>query len=412
MRALLVLLVASHAAADEWLTRVTLSLDSEVQPEHLDQWRTPLTRFTLSADLDWRPDPAVRIHLRPRFAIDAVDSERNRFIPREASVALTAGPVDVHLGLLELRWGLCEVLRPTDTLAPVDAGQGLIRPDRVALVAMQVALTLEPVIFEAVVAPLVHPARFPSGAAQLGFSLGGFDRFRLDLPGAARPPEDLDEVTFASRVRATLGPVELHAAWMSGPTRLPGPWLDDLTLRAVSYPIDVFGGALAWTVGPVVLRGEVAHTSTRRAPDFRVEENPHPYTEPIPPSTTAYVAGLEATLWDLVGDHDLTLVAEYVGEVRPYYDAQAALRPLQGDLYVAARWAFDDDDDTRLGVSAVIDLKRTDTLFRAFAERRLVADLVLRLEAALVFAGETGPLSVLHELSSEDVVTASLSWAF
>lgn len=79
---------------------------------------------------------------------------------------------------------------------------------------------------------------------------------------------------------------------------------------------------------------------------------------------------------------------------------------------MALRWSFDDLDDTRFGLSALIDVKRGDSVLRLSAERRLVSELVLRIDAALVVQGEEGPLSVLHNLADADVISARLSWTF
>ncbi|MBT9560963.1 MAG: hypothetical protein IV100_33370 [Myxococcales bacterium] len=405
-------MAALPVRANDLRASATLYIDGLFHPQQGDTARDLFGGIGASADLDYRPHPAWRLRAVPRFYLDARDSELHRYLPHEASVAFSAGPMDLTVGLLRFDWGISEALRPTDTLNPIDYGQGLLRTEKLAEFATELRFTVEPWSLDLVVIPFHQPPRFPTDSASLGLALGGFTALGLDFDPDWRTPESVEDVTFAARTRVTLGPVDLAASWMRGPSRLPGPWLDDVVLRAKDFPVDVVGGSLSWVVGPVVIRGEAAWVYTGRAPDFRVEENPYPWARPIPPSHTTYVGGLEANFWDVTGDHDLTVVLEYVGEARPYHDAQAALRPLQGDVYAALRWSMDDLDDTRVGLSALVDVKRGDSVLRLSAERRLVSELVLRLDAALVIPGDDGPLSVLHNLGDADVISARLSWTF
>ena len=366
----------------------------------------------LDASLHARPWKSVLLKVAPRFRWDFVDSSRNRVIPREAWLIVLGGPVAIKAGLHRFHWGVSTLYRPTDPLNQLDYGTGFYRTEKLGEPAVSTTFELDPVTIELAWLPVFQHPHYPGGDDVLGIQLGRLGALAVDLDEGFTDDIRLETMTFAARVSATLGPVDAELTWMSGPSRLPGPWLDDLTMRSVTYPVDVLGGSLLWALDPVMLRGEIAWVGSTRRQDFVVPQNPFPWTEPIPDSYAAYVLGAELTLWDLVGDHDLTIEVEYLGEIREFLDAQSTFRPWQDDLFVSLRWRFDDLDDTVLSAAAAIDLGRHDTLLRFSAARHLGWDITLHLDANVIVEGDEGPISLLHTLADRDSLAATLEWSF
>lgn len=379
-----------------------------------DTDRMWLSGLGFEASFVARPASWLQLRFDPHFYVDLWHPDRNRVVPLEARATFVAGPVDIDLGLRRFSWGNGLLHRPTDRLNQTDWGTGFFRSGKLSDLALVVRANLDPVVVEMVWEPVYRYPFFPGGDDPVGVRFGGLGALKLDtrrdFEVAAIQARNM---TFAARVNATLGPVVLEAMWSSGPSKLPGPLLDDLTLRDHIYPEDVVGGSVAWTVGPVVMRGELAWTFTERAELLVAAANPYPWTEPVPDSYGAYVVGVEVTFWDVFANADLVWVTEYLGEVRQFLDAQAVFRPFQNDVFSTLRLSLDDDDDTRFELGAVVDLGRGDTLIRASAQRHLGADFVLRLDANILVAGSgDGPLAILHELTRRDSVAANFSWHF
>ena len=382
-------------------------------PDREDDGAPAYGGFGFEATLDSRPAPWLSLRFSPRLHVDTTDPGRNRVLPSELWLRARAGPVDLTAGLQHFEWGVSTLFRPTDVLNQSDYGVGFFRTSRLPELAVSARLAIEPVTIEFAWLPIYQHPRYPGGDDVLGVGFGSLGALELDVRGGFLTEDiRLRTMTFAARVQAQLGPVDLEAMWTSGPSRLPAPFLDDLTLRDVVYSQDVVGGAIAWAIGPVVLRTELAWYLTGRAEPVYALANPYPWAEPIPPDYGALVAGAELTLWDLLGDADLTLTVEYLREIRPFLDAQAVFRPWQNDLFVSLSLALDDLNDSRFTASGAVDLVRGDTLLRLHASRHLIADLSLALDAVILIGGDEGPLSLLHSLSDRDSLSARLTWAF
>ncbi|MFT7624605.1 MAG: hypothetical protein ACI9WU_003793 [Myxococcota bacterium] len=367
-----------------------------------------------------RPASWLTLTFEPRFYIDFVDTDRTRAEPLEAHARFRAGPIDIEAGLTRFDWGISTLHRPTDPLNPRDWGAGFFRGEKLPELALTVSGHWDSVSLDLVFVPVHRHPQYPGGGDALGVRFGSLGALNLDLrEGWLFSDLGLDTMTLAARARASFGPVDLAAVWMRGPSRLPAPVLDDLTLRELVYPVDIIGGSAEAAVGPVVLRAEAAWVSSGRAPIVVNAANPQPWTEPIPDSYVSYVVGAELTLWDLIGDADLTLTAEYAGEVREFLDAQALLRPWQSDLHFLADFRLDDLDDTRVIAAVILDLPQGDVVARLAVERHLGAGFSLRIDAVLLSEGPggalgegDGPLTLTRSLSDRDTLSARLSWRF
>ena len=381
----------------------------------LDEGQVLQMGLMLGGEFLLRATPELSFKLIPRLYWDPINADRSRWIPTELYVRSTAGPVDITVGMQRFEWGVSTLFRPTDTLNQRDYGTSIFRGHKLGDPAVALALHLAPITADVVFMPLLQHPTMPQTPEDFGLRLGDFSRVRPALPtGFDLDDPGLSDMTFAARVRGNFGPVDAELMWMSGPSRVAGPWLDDVTLRSIQYPVDVFGASVSGVIDPFIIRGEIAVFSSERAPLFREETNPQPWTEPIPATYAAYVVGAEYTAWDIVGDHDLTITLEYAGELREFRDAQAILRPWDHDLFIAARYQLDDLDDTWFSASAAIDVRYGDTVLTFGASRHLIWNITLELDAIVVLEGtdDDAPLSLVRELADRDSLRARFTWAF
>ncbi|MCG8467369.1 MAG: hypothetical protein MJB57_04065, partial [Gemmatimonadetes bacterium] len=122
----------------------------------------------------------------------------------------------------------------------------------------------------------------------------------------------------------------------------------------------------------------------------------------------AAVVGVEHTLFNLgPGAADLGLLAEYMIDDRS--DA-APFTPFDNDVFLGARWAFNDPTDSSILGGPVIDYETGEIFAFLEAERRFgdrwVAELEVRI---LANTDEAGPI---HGLRQDDFLTLRLSRFF
>ncbi len=110
----------------------------------------------------------------------------------------------------------------------------------------------------------------------------------------------------------------------------------------------------------------------------------------------AVVAGFEYTRYQIGGsDGDLGLLVEYLHDAR---DASAPVTVFDNDVFVGARWARNDIQDTSVLGGAIIDMNDGSTLLSVEAERRLGDSWKLEAELRwLVDVDERNTLSALRQ---------------
>ena len=122
----------------------------------------------------------------------------------------------------------------------------------------------------------------------------------------------------------------------------------------------------------------------------------------------AAVAGVEHTLFGLgSGSSDLGMLAEIMLDGR---DASAPIAVFDNDVFLGARWALNDENDTSVLGGPVVDLDTGEVIAFVEAERRIGARWTAELEARW-FENTTagGPLA---GLSKDDFLTLRVSRHF
>jgi len=107
----------------------------------------------------------------------------------------------------------------------------------------------------------------------------------------------------------------------------------------------------------------------------------------------AFVAGGEYTFYQVFGAADIGVLVEYL------HDGRNALQPptaFEDDIFIGARLALNDTQDTALLAGAIFDSSSGETFINIEAERRLNPHLVMEVRARFFFgAGPTDPTFAL-----------------
>ena len=123
----------------------------------------------------------------------------------------------------------------------------------------------------------------------------------------------------------------------------------------------------------------------------------------------AWVGGFEYTIFQIAeSDADLGLLAEFLYDGRD--PASAPVTPFDNDLFVGARLALNDVQDTSVLAGAVMDVLDGTTSMRIEAERRLGDSFKIEAEAQfIVNAAGSNPLAALEQ---DDFLSLNLTWFY
>jgi hypothetical protein len=350
-----------------------------LDPEQLESFQYSLA---LEPSLTAQSDSGRHSFALVPFArLDAQDSERTHFDIREAYWRGVFGDWEVLAGVNRVFWGVTEsrhlvdVVNQTDILEDVDEEDWLGQP----MVSVEWQRSWGRLAGLALIG--FRPRSFPGPAGRLRFPL----------------PVDTDEALFpdgerlvdlALRYSHFLGDFDVGVSLFHGTGREPAFRLDesDSTLIPVysritqaSLDLQYTRNAWLWKLESLVRSGPGA-------------------------TFGAAVAGFEYTRYQVFGSAaDLGLLAEYLYDGR---DETAPPTPFENGLFLGARLALNDVQDTSLLAGAVVDLDNGTVAGRVEGERRLTANLKLELEARVFTSVD--PESFLWFLRRDSFVTPRL----
>jgi hypothetical protein len=122
----------------------------------------------------------------------------------------------------------------------------------------------------------------------------------------------------------------------------------------------------------------------------------------------AIVGGFEYTIYQLwESDADLGILAEFLYDGR---DTIAPVTPFDNDLFLGARLALNDVQDTSMLAGTIIDVRDGSTSMRVEAERRLGDSWKIEADAQFVVnAAAANPLAVFEQ---DDFIQLRLTWFY
>lgn len=356
-------LLNAGAAAAEWDVAANVDLQSRLFADPA-QWQgqdssTAQLSLAATAELRWYDRGSdQRASIIPYIRIDSTDDERSLVDLPEAYWALGGDSLEVLVGANTVFWGVTESLHLVDIINQTDLAADVDGEDKLGQPMINVSLQRDWGLLSAFVMPYFRERTY-----------AGVDgRLRTPLPvdtDDARYASSAGEkhVDLAFRYSHYFGDFDLGLSVFRGTSREPRllpnatgaalvPWYDQ---------VDQFGIDLQYT-----------HEAWLWKFEGMVRDG---YSE----SFVAVVGGFEYTLYQLVESAaDLGLLVEY------QYDDRGSLEPVtaaDNDLFVGARLALNDTQDTSLLAGLTYDLDTGETIVNIEAERRIGDNYLVEIRA-------------------------------
>jgi hypothetical protein len=316
---------------------------------------------------------------------DGQDEERSHVDLREAYWAREADDWDLLVGVNKVFWGVAESRHLVDIINQTDLVEDVDQEDKLGQPMLNLNLQRDWGRIGLFVMPYFRERTFP-----------GIDgRFRSPLPVDADDPmyesgAGESHVDAALRYSHYIDDLDVGLYLFQGTSREPRFVINDAgdALRPVYDQITQLGLDLQYTHDAWLWKLE-AIARDSRSDVF-----------------AAVVGGFEYTFYQ-VGEstHDLGVLLELLYDGR---DEDAPPTVFDNDVFIAARWALNDTQDTAVLAGVVVDSDTGEGFVNVEAERRLGDRLLaeLRLRA---FAN-ADPGDGLYTISRDDYLQVRLSW--
>lgn len=281
-------------------------------------------------------------------------------------------------------WGVTESRHLVDIVNQNDQVEDLDGEDKLGQPMIQLSVSRDWGTLIGFVLPGFRERSFPSDDARL--------RGALPIAGddatydAGREDQAID---FALRYSHVIGDIDLGISHFHGTSREPrlsvvagasGPALRPHYDRIDQTGVDIQYTADAW-LWKLEAIGRGGHGSY----------------------FAAAVAGVEYTLYQIQETNaDLGLLAEYLFDGRDE-NGDAPSTVFENDIFLGARLALNDPEDTTLLAGAIVDVGDRSTLATLEASRRIGADWKVEIEARAFI--NIAPNDVLSGVRKDDLVT-------
>jgi hypothetical protein len=328
------------------------------------------------------------------------DLRRNYFNFTEAFLDIYFDTFDLRLGKQIVNWGKADAFNPTDNVTPTDYAN-LIDEDDIGVVAVNLNYYWDDWNLQLIGVPGFTPTRLPPRGT----------RFSLIPPVTPLPVADpelpsntIDNSQFGARLKTTYRGWDFSVSYYDGVNDVPSPALRPSPVFPFATIVPVYnrfravGGDFATTFDRWGLHGETAYLEfDGDREDARVQ----------------YVIGFDYTKSDVIFDHDLFVIVEYVGEETTKkgsaLDAGTALdRVLMSAL--AAKITYEFTEYTRLEVQGAIDFYQGDDYY---VQPQLVHEMTDNFEIAVGIDILGGPRNTFFgQFRDNDRLFAKLKYTF
>jgi hypothetical protein len=325
--------------------------------------------------------------LLPYLRLDQRDSERTHFDMREAYWRRVGSGWELLVGVDRVFWGVTESRHLVDIVNQDDAVEDVDGEDKLGQPMVAGSLVRDWGQLSLYLMPLFRERTFPGAEGRLR------PRLPVDSDRAIYESDAGDgHLDLALRYSGYFGAWDLGLSLFDGTSRAPRLLPDAAGEALVPYydQIRQLGVDVQHTRGPWLWKMEGLVRSGHG------------------PSFGALVAGVEHTLYGIAGPADLGLLFEYLTDDRDPLLAPPTI--FDDDVFVGARLALNDTQDTSALVGGILDLEDGSTALSVEAERRLGSRWKLELESRLFF--DVSKKNPLVGFESDDFVTLRLSHFF
>jgi len=296
------------------------------------------------------------------FDLDEDDLDRSYLNFTEAFVDIYFERFDLRLGKQIINWGKADVFNPTDNLTPTDYSN-LLDDDEIGVLAANLNYYWNEWNLQLVAIPLFAPSRLPPRDTR--FSLFPSDS-PIVIEDPELPPNAIDNAQAGVRLMSTFRGWDFSVSYYDGINDIPSPELrfQQVIIPPLPIPVDVpyivpvynrfrsFGADFATVFDRWGLHGEAAQ--------FIFDGDRQD-------SYLQYVIGVDYKKSDVLFDHDLFIILEYVGaEVTEEGEAlETGMPPL--DRVITSGFAtninYEFTEFTRLEVRGAIDFHQGDDYY-------------------------------------------------
>ena len=342
----------------------------------------------LNLEARWRNEAGdQRASIMPFLRLDSADSERSHFDLREAYWAYQGDGWEVLAGFNKVFWGVAESRHLVDIINQTDLVEDLDQEQKLGQPMISALLERDWGQLEFFVMPWFRERTFPGADGRLRTPLPVDTEAAEYESSAGRRHTDL-----AMRWSHYFGDLDIGVYAFHGTGREPKlrPAGDGRTLAPYYHQVTQLGIDLQYTRGAWLWKLETI------ARDGLEDE------------FLAAVAGFEYTFYGIRGGaSDLGVLVEYLSDGRAESEPQTVF---DDDVFIGARWALNDIQDTSLLAGVVLDTNASEWFFTLEAERRIGDNLFAQARVYL-FNGDTahGQLQVLDQ---DDHVKVSLARYF
>ncbi len=341
--------------------------------------------LALNFEADWYSENS-RVSIQPFLRLDSADAERSHFDLREAYWAYEGEGWEVLTGFNKVFWGVTESRHLVDIINQTDLVEDLDQEQKLGQPMISLALERDWGLLELFAMPYFRERTFPGIEGRLRTPLVVDTESAIYESSAEQHHTDI-----AIRWSHYFGDVDIGVSAFRGTGREPGFSLssDGLTLVPIYHQVTQLGVDLQYTRDAWLWKLEAIG---RDGLDDRF---------------FASVAGFEYTFYGInEGSSDLGVIVEYLHDDRGPSEPQTAF---DDDVFLAARWALNDIQDTSVLAGVVLDTNESEWFFSLEAKRRIGEDYVAEARVR-IFNGD--PAGQLFVFDQEDYVELSLAKYF
>ncbi|RJP73948.1 MAG: hypothetical protein C4532_03755 [Candidatus Abyssobacteria bacterium SURF_17] len=331
------------------------------------------------------------------------DVKRNKFNLPEFFVDLYFDNLDMRVGKQVVAWGKADSINPTDNVNPQDLSNLFGQDQEIGVPAVKLDYYIGDFTIEGVFVPTFTPARLPPLDSRL--SVVDISDIPLPINDPDLPSNNIDNSQYAIRVLTTYRGWDFSASFYDGFNDFPNVRLDPdfplPSLTPVYNKLRVIGGDFATTFGRWGAHGEAAQFLS----DGDVED-----------SYLQYVLGIDFRQSDIVFDHDLFAIVEYIGEhvtnegesTFPIQTEAMVNRVFSNSLFVHIEYEF--SDYFRLDFEGMVNLDNGEDYF---LKPEFSYDINDNLTIALGFDFLWGPNDTFFgQFDESDRIYTKLTYTF
>jgi hypothetical protein len=385
--------MAGDIRAAEWsgfaAVDVRLFPEAALFPEQNDKFISPSVMLQPEFRHEWNSG-TDRLTVIPFGRYDSLDKNRSHWDVREFNWLHQDNNWDIRAGVGKVFWGVTESRHLVDIINQTDFVENINSEEKLGQPMVNLNISSDYGNFSLFYLPYFRERTFPAPRGRVRFSLP-VDEDNPEFNGVNHWHQD-----FAGRWSRTFGDWDIGVAYFRGVGREPRltPRFDNGPIPTALTPtydlinqtsLDVQGALGNW-----LLKLE-AFTRGGQGKRF-----------------AAVVGGFEYTHYGIADRNaDLGLLMEYLYDGR---DQTAPPTPFNNDLYVGARLALNDEQNSQMLVGVTVDLETQATVLSIEASRRIGDKWRIELEARLF--KNIPPTDILTGMRQDDYVQLRIARFF